>query len=266
ASPEAAPEVPLNNGGCSMQIDLQLQRPPRAATKLTKLSGEFVFAVPGDKHKYIFKKFGNGARQSEKFGETIVTLEGARPNGKVGLLVVGRICTPQAHKWPALLTQFYRQLAERFPRVRWEFVGCPAELQPALQDACQGRTTFWTAGWERRSLLTTWDALLYHQPALPESFGRTVAEAMRVGCVPVVDAQGGFIEQLEHGGGFVCRGVDEFATAIERLHSRQQLSDVSRTAERIGNERWSLDRFAKELLTRFDGALDRRAGGRQSPR
>ena len=83
SNPESAPEVPLNNGGCSTQIDLQLQRPPRAATKLSKLSGEFVFAVPGDKHKYVFKKFGNGARQSEKFGETTVTLEGARRNGKV---------------------------------------------------------------------------------------------------------------------------------------------------------------------------------------
>ena len=83
SNPESDPEVPLNNGGCSTQIDLQLQRPPRAATKLSKLSGEFVFAVPGDKHKYVFKKFGNGARQSEKFGETTVTLEGARRNGKV---------------------------------------------------------------------------------------------------------------------------------------------------------------------------------------
>ncbi len=83
ASPEAAPEVPLNNGGCSTQIDLQLQRPPRTATKLTKLSGELILAVPGEKHKYIFKKFGNGARQSEKFGDTTVTLEGARRNGKV---------------------------------------------------------------------------------------------------------------------------------------------------------------------------------------
>ena len=82
-SPESVPDVPLNNGGCSTQIDLQLQRPPRAASKLTKLSGVFVFAVPGEKHKYIFKKFGNGARQSEKFGETTVTLEGARRNGKV---------------------------------------------------------------------------------------------------------------------------------------------------------------------------------------
>jgi hypothetical protein len=83
SSPDAAPDVPLNNGGCSAQIDLQLQRPPRASTKLSKLSGEFVFAVPSEKHKYIFKKFGNGARQSEKFGDTTVTLEGARRNGKV---------------------------------------------------------------------------------------------------------------------------------------------------------------------------------------
>ena len=83
ANPQAAPEVPLNGGGSSTQIDLQLQRPTRDMTKLTKLSGEIVFAVPSERHKYVFKKFGNGARQSEKFGEVEVTLEGARRNNKV---------------------------------------------------------------------------------------------------------------------------------------------------------------------------------------
>ena len=69
--------------GSSTQIDLQLQRPTREMTKLTKLSGEIVFAVPSERHKYVFKKFGNGARQVEKFGEVEITLEGARRNNAV---------------------------------------------------------------------------------------------------------------------------------------------------------------------------------------
>jgi hypothetical protein len=82
-NPQAYPEIPLNAGGCNAQIDVQLARPDRDAKRLTKLSGEFAIAVPGEKHKFIFKKFGNGARQSEKFQEVSVTLEGARKNGAV---------------------------------------------------------------------------------------------------------------------------------------------------------------------------------------
>lgn len=83
SNPQATPEVPLNTGGCSTQIDLQLVRPERSADKITKLSGEFSVAVPSERHEYVFAKFGNGARQTEKFGDVTVTLEGARRNGSV---------------------------------------------------------------------------------------------------------------------------------------------------------------------------------------
>lgn len=82
-NPESAPEIPLNSSGCSTQIDLQFAKPPRSARKLEKISGEFVVAVPSEKHKFIFEKFGNGKRQSEKFGEVTVVLENARRNGSV---------------------------------------------------------------------------------------------------------------------------------------------------------------------------------------
>ncbi len=80
---QSDPEVPLTGGGCTAQIDLQLARPDRATSKLNQLNGEFVFAVPSEMHKYVFKKFGNGARQSEKFGDVEVVLEGARRNNAV---------------------------------------------------------------------------------------------------------------------------------------------------------------------------------------
>ena len=94
-------------------------------------------------------------------------------------LVVGRICTPRPRKWPRSLIPFYAELAARVPVVEWEFVGCPPELQSELKTVCRNRARFHPAGWQQRALLTRWDALLYSNPSLPESFGRTVAEAMR---------------------------------------------------------------------------------------
>ena len=82
-NPQAAPEIALNYGGTSTQIDIQIERPSRDVTTLESLKGEFVIAVPSGSHKYIFKKFGNGARQSEDYGDVTVTLEGARRNGAV---------------------------------------------------------------------------------------------------------------------------------------------------------------------------------------
>jgi hypothetical protein len=83
SNPQAAPEIPLNLGGCSTQIDLQLERPSRSESRIEKLAGEVVIAVPSDRHQYEFVKFGNGARQTEKYGDVTVTLEGARRNGSV---------------------------------------------------------------------------------------------------------------------------------------------------------------------------------------
>ncbi|WP_197355444.1 hypothetical protein [Aureliella helgolandensis] len=83
ANPAAAPEFSLNLGGCSTQVDVQLQRPPRSERSLSNVQGEFVMAVPGERHQYIFKNFANGTRQTEKFGDVTVTLEGARRNGAV---------------------------------------------------------------------------------------------------------------------------------------------------------------------------------------
>ena len=149
-----------------------------------------------------------------------------RPRSE-GRLRIGRICTPTARKWPASLPAFYSTLATRHPHVDWEFVGCPPGMQSLLQTACCGRATFHQANWPARSHVWQWDALLYHHPTLTESFGRTVAEAARAGCLPIVDDRGGFTEQLEVLGGRGCRTEPEFADAITELsdpESRQRLS------------------------------------------
>ena len=167
-------------------------------------------------------------------------------------LKIGRICTPNARKWPTELVPFYAELARRFPAVDWEFVGCPVSLERELSEACQGRAAFHPAGWSARSHLWHWDALLYHNPALPESFGRVVAESLRSGCVPIVDALGGFTEQFPPEAGFLCSSRADFREALEQISQPGTLWSMSRTALAHGNEHFSLLRFQDSLLELFE--------------
>ncbi len=79
-SPQGAPEIPLNYGGCTTQIDLQVQRPDRSEKDIEKLVGEFNIAVPGERHRFEFEDFAKGSRQSEEYGDLTVILEGSRRN------------------------------------------------------------------------------------------------------------------------------------------------------------------------------------------
>ena len=165
--------------------------------------------------------------------------------------VIGRLCTPTRAKWPDEVVPFYAGLASRFPQVRWEFVGCPETLQGEFQSACGGRAEFFPAGWEMRSRLWHWDALLYHNGSVTESFGRTVAEAMRAGCIPIVDDRGGFREQVEPSCGFLCRRPEDFADAVARIHAPAVRRRMSRACQAHADQRFSLDRFGRDLVERL---------------
>jgi len=162
-------------------------------------------------------------------------------------LVVGRLCTPQPRKWPSCTVPFYEELARRFPFIRWEFVGCPSSLEQPLQNACRGRAKFLPARWGAQQHFYRWHGLLYHHPTLTESFGRTVAEAMLAGCLPIVDARGGFLEQIHpNETGFLCETVDHFASALEQLTpSRRWI--MSRAARQSARKLFSLETFAREF-------------------
>ncbi|MFO1091831.1 MAG: hypothetical protein U0992_00760 [Planctomycetaceae bacterium] len=151
-----------------------------------------------------------------------------RSRGSDGRLVIGRLCTPMGLKWPHGLISFYSRLATDCPLVEWEFVGCPRRLQAELANACGGRARFFGAGWDARRRFWEWDALLYHHPTLTESFGRTAAECMRAECVPIVDARGGFLEQLTPETGFPCATVEDFVASVARLHDQTVRRHVRR--------------------------------------
>jgi len=166
-------------------------------------------------------------------------------------LVVGRLCTPTSRKWWPGLVEFYGGLASEFREIRWEFVGCPERMRENLAEACGMRVRFLEAGWEVRSRLWIWDVLLYHHPKLPETFGRTVAEACRAGCIPVVDRTGGFVEQLEGGPGILCGCEAEFRSALRILQDPRERWKRSRACREWGETRFTLESFGKRLLGEF---------------
>ncbi|MEW4488378.1 glycosyltransferase [Thalassoglobus sp. JC818] len=164
-------------------------------------------------------------------------------------LRIGRICTPDDRKWPQSLIPLYERLAESFKNVEWEFIGAPGTLRESLQHACRGNARFITADVSARSRYWSWHALLYHHPTISESFGRTVAESMRCGTVPIVDRKGGFCEQIESGkNGFLCTNPDDFVAAIHQIQDRNHLSQLSQRAQDSSHEKCSLSIFRSRFL------------------
>lgn len=189
-------------------------------------------------------------------------VDALRPPRQAGKpdLRIGRICTPISKKWPRDLLPLYARLASQFPNVTWEFIGCPSEMQSRLLESCRGRAMFQPASWSARSRFWNWDAMLYHNPHVTESFGRTVAEAMRAGCVPIVDNRGGFREQVAAGCGFLCETLDDFAAAVSQLHSPSTQIEMSRRCRGHADERFSLATFRERLLAVFHRTLSNYSG------
>ena len=120
-----------------------------------------------------------------------------------------------------------------------------------MTEAVRGRCRFHPAEWQARRHLQRWHVLLYHQPDLPETFGRTCAEAMRQGTVPVVDALGGFVEQLPAGTGVLCTDEKAFGDALEELKNLEEWPVRSRACREVGEADFSLKAFRVRLLAWF---------------
>ncbi len=233
--------------------------PSRGATSFSAPTIQYVHSVgtrlPADRTVYCSQWLAAqcGATPSEVLWQGVPRPprppEATRSNGD--RLRVGRICTPTLRKWPSALIEFYTDLARQHPNVDWEYVGCPSEMVSSLRVACQGRATFHSAGWNARSHFWNWDALLYHHPTLTESFGRTVAEAARAGCLPIVDARGGFLEQLAQLPGRACGTREEFSAALHGC-AATRLSDFSEKAQAAANRHFSFAAFGTRLWSLFD--------------
>ena len=152
--------------------------------------------------------------------------------------------------------KWYEKRARLFPQIHWEFIGCPESIQQDLMKACRGRTSFYPASWEARERLWNWDMMVYHNPDVTESFGRTVAESMRAACIPVVDNRGGFREQIVPGTGYLCESEQFFDQAIKELLSNETRKDRALRCLEHSDKQFSLKRFGEDLLKQFQAACE----------
>lgn len=165
-------------------------------------------------------------------------------------LVVGRLCTPTPRKWPTSVIEDYASWSHAIPEIRWEFVGAPADLQASLRSATGGRASFHPAGWAARARLHHWHALLYRHPTLAESYGRTVGEAQWAGCIPVVDARGGFVEQIEtEFTGFLCHESADFISALRALQRPARRWSIAAAARTAARARCGNQSFVDSVIT-----------------
>ncbi len=106
-------------------------------------------------------------------------------------------------------------------------------------------------------------------PAKMEHFGIAIVEAMLAGCVPLIPANGGQVEIVEHGlSGYLCRNTEEFVEYSALLLGDQQLLDeMGRRAVdrgRVFNQTMFSQRLAQvvgECMTGFGGSMDKRTFG-----
>ena len=173
-------------------------------------------------------------------------------------LVIGKLCTPHSSKWDADDTvPFYGFLRDQHPDVHWEFVGCTSvELQQKLIERLGDSCTFHPASYTARSLMHTWDALVYYNPKVPESYGRTVCEAQRCGCISIVTNSGGFKEQITNGlDGYLCTEHEEFSSAIRYIKNDALRSEVAMQGKIAVDFRGSLAHWRAEFLKWYTTTL-----------
>lgn len=175
--------------------------------------------------------------------------ESLRTGGSV--VRVGRICTPTERKWdlPESLP-YYDKLIEAFPgRLRFEFVA-PLAKHFDIKTSVRGRIddTTYEPSIKARSLLKCWDVLFYVSE-LTETFGRTVREAQRSGCVPIVSMRGGFVEQVEGGAGFLVRNPDDAVQSFGKL--LEDFPSKSAYCKDVGDRKGSLAVWREQFLDRI---------------
>jgi hypothetical protein len=75
---------------------------------------------------------------------------------------------------------------------------------------------------------------------------------MRAGCIPIVDNQGGFVEQIAEGCGFLCDDESEFHSAIGGIQSLKNRREFPQSCQSHADQPFSLSGFRKRLLKQFN--------------
>lgn len=158
-------------------------------------------------------------------------------------VVIGRLCTPTKEKW--VLDEFLPHLVacKNIPGVWFDLVGCPEAIKSTVQTSLDHKVSFFPCSFSARSLFHTWGCMVY-TASQHETFGRTVREAQRCGCVPIVSNHSGLAEQVRDGHGFAVSSPQDVYNAV--IRSKEDPSLKSRCRD-YGDQMGSLENWAKKF-------------------
>ena len=155
-----------------------------------------------------------------------------------------RICTPNPKKWQQQdILPYLSALGEH----TLSLVGAPEGL---TEHPCASGT--YPPSLDARSLLHT-HGFLFYTSKLPETYGRTVCEAQRAGCIPIVSRRGGFVEQIDNEDGpdygFLIDTPESLSEALRAYRENPEF--WSEHVKKRGDERGSLQAFREGILRRL---------------
>ena len=172
------------------------------------------------------------------------------------VLIVGSICTANPRKWKESV-EIHDFLHREHPEIQWAFVGCPEGVVTDMILACGGKASFHDTSYGARNMMHFWDAMLHHSTSVTETYGRTVCEAQRTGCIPLVTDRGGFREQIINGqDGFLCKDHEEFSLSLRLLKQHDRRKQMSEAAIRSADSRGSLKAWRETFLNWFRASLE----------
>lgn len=163
------------------------------------------------------------------------------------------------HTWKIKGIDYLLQVAAQLPDVSFEIVGKVTAAPESLAKTIPGNVHF--RGWlEPNDMLKTFSfAKVYAQLSFVESFGCALAEAMSIGCNPVVTNRGALPEVVGDTGSIVEYGDVEAATrAVERGLQRGRCAPA---VERIRRQ-FSLESRRDRLLAIVGEVIEQQQSNR----
>ena len=188
--------------------------------------------------------------------DTSVLASIPRPRPSDGTVVIGKLCSDwNAKKYPKFMLDMFRKLNEEYPgKLKFVVVGADKHWSN------HGIPNLETPPVKSRSIvdfLKSMDIMLYMNDDLPETWGRSVTEAMAAGACIIADDCGGIPEQIENDnhGWLVKTPTEAMGFLREAIENRAVAHSMGEAARERAVAEFGLDRLTRDTADFMLSAL-----------